>query len=472
MTITKKNTVATITVLIGWILALCIGYVEFTTDLYKAIAQIGLMAAVSMGFTIAAIFYATKKKDAFFYFILLSYFFSFGQSILTLIGYTVPSNIAFSITNGYFSGEVYLSSARFSVSAISIVTFGYLVSHSNCHCNNISENKELYFKDRALNVAWKLLLVSIVPTYYLLYQDIIGVVTNGYGSTLVNASGISKIFSIISGLFPSSILLIYALEEKYRKGLFVIIASYFFLQLAGGSRIEVFRFLIMMLLISDLYRKELTRKRWIIVVVIGLGAAFVFSLVSNIRTYIFITDDIVQMISNAAKDLVKKNFIFEAIKEMGNTQITNALVYTYCPSKVGYHYGFSLIQMLWGIIPNFIGNAYTAANGIDVVFSPLYTRTNAGIGASFIAEGYWNFGYFAVVYYFMFGKIWAYLCNEFDSFCAGRKDNAMKLWITLFVIYYMVFMVRSESLTFGRNLVYYAIIPAIICRMVIRKRNM
>ena len=471
MTITKRNIAATITVLIGWILALCIGYAEFTTDLYKTMAQIGLMAAVSMGFTIVAIFYATKKKNAFFYFILLSYFFSFGQSILILIGYTVPSNIAFSITNGYFSREVDLSTARFSVSAIAIVTFGYLFTHSNNHYYNINKNNELYFKDRALNVAWKLLLISIVPTYYLLYQDIIGIVTNGYGSTLVNASGISKIFSIISGLFPSSILLIYALGEKHRKCLFAIIASYFILQLAGGSRVEIFRFLVMMLLISDLYRKELTRKRWIVVIVIGIGAAFVFSLVSNIRTYIFITDDIVQMISNAAKDLVKKNFIFEAIKEMGNTQITNALVYTYCPSKVEYHYGFSLIQMFWGIIPNFIGSAYTAANGIDVVFSPLYTRTNAGIGASFIAEGYWNFGYFSIVYYFIFGKIWAYLCNEFDSFCEGRKDNAMKFWITLFVIYYMFFMVRSESLTFGRNLVYYAIIPAIICRTVIRKRN-
>lgn len=470
MKIKKNNIFSSIILLTGMILSLCIGVFNSNIDLHRSLISIGMMATVSLVFTIGAVLYSQPVFNAFFYFIVLSYFFSFGQSILMLFGYDISGTNAFSITNGSFSAKEYLEAAEFSIVAITIVALGYLLTPLSCNSKK-TELGDLTYKNRALNVAWKLLFVSIFPTIYLLIKDILGVMSTGYGSTLANEAGFGKICSLVSGFFPSSLLIIYALEEKKRKSIFLIVVIYFALQLAGGSRIEVFRFLIMMLLISDLYRKELTKSRWMLVLGIGFGVAFIFSLVSNIRIYIFITDNIPEMIKNAAMDLTKKNFIFESIKEMGNTQITNALVYTMCPSRVKFHYGFSFIQMLWGIIPNFVGSAYSAATGIDIIFSPLYTRTDAGIGASFIAEGYWNFGYFSVVYYFLFGHLWAHLCNEFRTFCERRKDNAMKFWITLYVIYYMIFMVRSESLSFGRNLVYYAIVPVIICKTVIRKKK-
>ena len=77
--------------------------------------------------------------------------------------------------------------------------------------------------------------------------------------------------------------------------------------------------------------------------------------------------------------------------ELGNTQIINTLVYKECPKIIDYAYGTSYFKMLFSMIPNLWGGVHPSSIDVDSVFSPLYSKTT-GLGSSFLAEAYWNFG--------------------------------------------------------------------------------
>ena len=48
---------------------------------------------------------------------------------------------------------------------------------------------------------------------------------------------------------------------------------------------------------------------------------------------------------------------------------------------------------------------------------------------------------------------------------ANRKQSsAVPIFLALYVMFFIIFMVRGEMLEFGRSMVYYAIIPVLLMR--------
>ena len=278
----------------------------------------------------------------------------------------------------------------------------------------------------------------------------------GYGNILGNATGIDKIFVLISGFYISAVLILYCFEEKKRYIVYLALGLYSIMQLLGGSRISVFRLAIVLLIISNLLRKEINKKRLVWIFLFGLIGVFAFSFVSSARNYL--ADDVQLFFKKTAGDLWENNFIISAIKEMGNTQVINTLVYSLCPSKVEYRYGLSFVRSIYSIFPNVFNLKYIS---IDEIFSGFYTVTNAGCGASFIAEGYWNFGYFSAFFFLALGYIWAVLADRFKRICNEEYVNP---FLIVYLMYFMIFLVRSESIELGRSFVYYALVPILMSK--------
>lgn len=458
-----------------FLLCECLGIGIFSifiknSNIQKIMISIGIMALLCMICSIYAVYRLNRKiENIFLLFILFAYLFSFGQCIMAIGGLELQ-NAVFSLSRGFFTSKEILDTSLFVFISIAVTCIGYCLSvdfvNSSFHNDsNMIKNCYKSKKHKIVKVGWILCVISIIPTLSLLCSDIITVSTFGYEASLVKVTGILKIFSLISGLFVSSILMLYTYEERHRTLVYTIIIGYFILQMAGGSRIEIFRLAVICLVISGMYRKELNRRKWIYIIVLGMVGIFALSLVSNIRNYIYLSDDIGELIKKAIQNLWENNFIVAAINEMGNTQLINTLVYTKCPSEVPYQYGLSFLKMIWGIIPNFIGSAYTGYIGVDITFSPLYTITSAGMGASYISEGYWNFGYFSIAYFILFGIFWGWIVKKFNEACKGKLLNPENIFVIIYVMYYMVFLVRSESLGFGRSFVYYALIPYLLCKI-------
>lgn len=462
--IKKSQIVAIMVFLIEILGALALAQTNTTENVLERIGWVAILYCI---LSVSVLYYVRREWDIFLIFMVMCYLFSFGQCILAAFGYKLGV-FAFSMDRGFFSNNEILYASVFSFSAIALTGIGF------CLYRNINSYRRISVKPELTNnnlcrVAWLLLIVSAIPTFYELYKDVTTVFFIGYESTLENATGIDKIFVLISGFYVSAILILYCFEEKKRMIVYLALGAYASMQLLGGSRVSIFRLAIVLLIISGLFRKEINKQNFLLIIFFGLGGIFIFSFVSSARNYIYLANDIQLFLKKTASDLLENNFICSAIKEMGNTQVINTLVYSICPTKVDYHYGISFVRCIYGIFPNIFNLEYVS---IDKVFSSFYTVTKAGCGASFIAEGYWNFGYLSILFYLNFGYIWAILTNQFNRFCNMKYVKPEKFFLIVYLMYFMIFLVRSESIELGRSFVYYAVVPIAISELLrMKKRN-
>lgn len=434
----------------------------------SAAGFVGWLAITAGILSSAAVFQICREINCFWIFVVLSYLFSFGQCILAAFRVYGERNSAFSIDNGYFTARVIIGSGYLSLFCIALICIGYCLSAEKQESH---ENRAFHTADEQsfASLGWILFGISLIPALYCLAQDIVITMREGYGASVsAGYSGIGKVFALISGLFITALIILYTFERKHRLVVYFISVCYFGLQMMGGSRITVFRLCVIYLVITVLYHKTMTRKRWILLIVGILLLAFVFSLVSAVRIYLNSTSNTVGLINGMAKNVLKNNFLVSALREMGNTQLINLLVYQFCPSKVPFAHGYSYFRMLYSALPNVLGLPY---DDMDTVFSALYPLTESGLGGSFIGELYWNLGWISMPASVLIGWIAGILTNRMKKLCSSRGSDSVHLFLTTYIFYFCVFMVRSSVWEFGRNFIYYALIPAVVYQFVERKEN-
>ena len=432
-----------------------------------ALKIIGKISIICMAATLLSVFCIHHKIGFSFFLCVFSYVFSFGQSMLMLTNYNLSTTSPFSMRNGYFTPREIYNSSIFVLCSLCVTFIGYCALFKNPP--EQSKERAIFRNEEKLrSVGWFLVIVSILPTFYLLYLDITSTYTLGYASTLQGYRGIAKICSLVSGLFISGILMVFLFEKKRlrRLTILLIIGCYFLLQLIGGSRGTVFQIGVLLIIIWNLFFKSISRKKAFLIVILLLSGMFVFSIVSAARIWMSNGVNATGIVKMVIKDLIENNFLFACIREMGNTQIINTLVYKDCPSLVEHQLGYSYVKILWAILPNFIGAAYTGYIGVDITFSKLYPLTSAGLGASYISEGFWNFGYGSLIIFLIFGCLLGLLEKKFIELCnSNGKKNATTVFVAVYLMFYILFRVRGEFLSFGREMVYYVLIPLFLCKL-------
>lgn len=439
-------------------------------DIESAAGFIGCLAIIALIISSAAVFCVYREINGFLIFVILSYLFSFGQCILASFGIQGERGSAFSIDNGYFSPNVIINSSYMGLFCICLLCVGYCWSAKKRE--DITGNKIIRRtadENSFASYGWILFWISLLPTLYCLAQDIIITMREGYGASVsAGYSGIGKVFELISGLFITSLIILYTFERKHRLTVYIISLFYFGMQMMGGSRITVFRLCVVYFIVTLLYHRTMTRKRWILLIIGGILLVFVFSLVSSVRIYLSSASNTANLINTMAKNVIENNFLASALREMGNTQLINLLVYQFCPKKVSFAHCYSYFRMLYSAIPNVLSLPY---NDMDTTFSSLYPLTESGLGGSFIGEMYWNMGWLAMPVAVLIGWAAGKLSNRMKKCCSSRKADSAQLFLILYIFYFCIFLVRSSVWEFGRNFIYYALIPVIIYQLVHRKET-
>ncbi len=450
---------------------LCIGSLFYKDTVYSATKCVGFSALFCMIISLCAIYNLNRKVDFLFLFVFFSYMFSFGQSILVFWGYDLSQTSAFSIVNGYFSGkEIFISSMFALISMIFLIVGICLVKHKKI--NELETKASFIGEKKLLRIGWWLIIIALCPQFYVLYIDITKTFSTGYGSTLQNYSGLAKICSIVGGLLVSGMLIVFAFETKKvrRLLLYLIMCGYIVLQLAGGTRGVVFQLFVTIFVTWNLYFKTITRKIAVWLVIAFFVGVFLFSLISATRIYYSNDANTIEIIKTMSKQLLENNFLFKSMAEMGNTQLINTLVYRCCPKEQQFQFGMTYVRMLCAIFPNFVGKLYKGYIGVDITFSKMYTRTEAGLGASFISEGYWNFGFFAFPFFTLFGLFLGKINRLFGMLCNSiNRYKATDFFLLIYLMFSLTFLVRGEFNGFARGLVYYSVFPIILSKVCIRK---
>lgn len=166
-----------------------------------------------------------------------------------------------------------------------------------------------------------------------------------------------------------------------------------------------------------------------------------------------------------------QNPIASSISEMGYSLVTVTHTISLVPAVRDFDRGVSYLYAASAIVPNLGWQVHPGkAHGLlcdwlTQTVEPVVAASGGGLGYSFIAEAYLNFGWVGgplclLVIGYLFTRV--FLLSDSD-------DPAMQAFVASFLCSFFVF-VRGESAIVVRGLVWYAFIPYLVA-IAISARN-
>ena len=368
--------------------------------------------------------YTTQRRygffNVFFMLLALSLFFYYGQHFVVLFDinhlYKINED---SIISKILSDDVY-------VKATYIVIISLLVMHAGFFCVKNTQ-KEWIIKPlnqkklKSLRIAgWFGLLISVYPMIRYQVSLFALQMTLGYGgrrqlegdADYLSTLGVSSLIIYLADLFVPSLyaLLIGYKGRKHKAIVYTLIFAYLGINLVLGSRFMILKVIVVLLFIQFVWISPPDKKMMKKLVVAGVVLVVIFSLLTKLRG---MTSDSVSM-SDAAEGVGISSVLWET----GITFTCVSTVLAYCPSKIDFTWGASVVGAFLQCLPEPMRFGYFDNHTLllSSIFSPLYyNSTLIGFGSSFIAEGYWNFGYFLFLYMFLLGIVLAKMTKMLNT---------------------------------------------------------
>lgn len=432
------------------------------------------------------VFYVTW---AFHYKIRLNYYtifltatmlFYFGQFFLLLIGVEMDSGRT--IIDGLLPYYKIIETGKYIINFMVVLHLGVIFSTFNIniynyHFKQINNTHQLnsLSVNNFKKIAILLFIVSIIPSFLILIKNIQITLSQGYGQIFQSShyvlGGLNNISRFVSRFtIPSFLMLFIAYKNDKRIIIIcVIMIMYLIAYFLSGSRLAGVLLLSSLLLIRHYWYKPINIKASIIMVPIAFFGIGLLSSISKIRNLINTTNNINTFIIETFRNVILQNPIFLAIEEAGYTFLATTTVITYSPLIVPHYFGMSYINSILMLIPNLFWDVHPAANiNTDIVFKSFLTKYG-GIGSSFIAESYWNFGYFSLILSLAFGIFIGIITKNIAKYAASA--NSKMFYLSIYIGHLFLFYVRSDTVSFWRNFIYYGIVPLLIISLLSQIRT-
>lgn len=414
-----------------------------------------------------------NKINLYRIFILLTIPFYFGGQILILSGYATELGAErYSLIDGRLSLESSIRAMQFIISSLLCVHIGYLSSDPT-HDKGIRTNKvsinENVMKGIDL-VASLLIIVTIGPSIARLVYDIATSRTLGHLAAFNMRSeedylGIWFIFTYIQGWFlPACYMKLIA--GKTRLPVYILLGVYCVLYLMSGSRFQILLILFCVFLIEIYWNERRINKRSIIKLLL-----FGWLMLVILRSVSYTRDTTGSGLSwDSIKDVIGGGVLYEGLFETSTTFTSIVSIIERCPSYLPFNCGKSVVGSLIYVLPSFLRPSWFGkiVLHISAVLSPLYYGfKGAGYGSAFLAEAYFNYGYFSYIVLILFGIILGWLIRKIVH-SASEKD-AYSFIVSMYIMSELVWGIRADLYLVPRHVVYYVLIPLIIAKLISRR---
>lgn len=448
-----------LTLIVVFLIMLCVGS---PTDDYQACNQIVILVAIcSYAGMLYHAFRLTDSISFYFLVLLVSFPFYFGKQFLVAFGLK-PARIY--ISSAALTVSSTWESSFFILLSLSILQLGYCLFAKRrspdlrARADQARHSKSYY----ALRKASVLLTVVLaIPTLIYLFQNIQLTNSVGYGARVSDAayrrSGIANAFGILAAIMPYALLAAFLTREKGEKWQILATCLYSGLYMMQGSRTDVFVLALAFAYVWFLCYSNKSAVESLLQMGIALALlAALFSFGSFARAGFSDTGTV--------SDVDDSNILVEAIGEAASTYSVTAKVIEMVPEKIETADGETYLAGLLYVLPNGLtGNAYLQSKSVDEVFSP-YLTYYGGVGSSFIAEAYFNFGVYSVVLFFLYGVFIAMLQNVVERSYVKGSYGTLFACCAAFML--MSFYIRSDVRTFPRYFIWNAL-PVIIVQQLI-----
>jgi oligosaccharide repeat unit polymerase len=320
---------------------------------------------------------------------------------------------------------------------------------------------EVRNRERATRLAgWILLAVGFVPVLVMLQDSVSVVMDYGYIG-LYRRQASHSIAQAISAFFvPGAIFLLSGARKIRGIQVFCLVlvgmyaAAYLFLGARGAA---------VMSLVPTVwtYHRTVRRIPRTLILVLGLAALLLFPLVKETRD----TGGRWRLSLKEQYETLTsiENPIAQSFSEMGNSLVTVTHTLSLVPAVRDFDGGTSYLYSLVAMVPNLGWEVHpSVAHGLLSdwlvrTVEPMVAAAGGGLGYSFIAEAYLNFGWFGAPIWLAFiGYLLMRLFMQSDT-----SDPARHAMVASFLSFFFVFT-RGESAIVVRGLVWYACLPYLL----------
>ncbi len=360
------------------------------------------------------------------------------------------------------------SSPETLVPSLYLVTISLLATHAGALCA-AGRKVPAGFRDRSEDsrrlaatrmVGWALLAVAAVPAFQLLRSSLSIVLDYGYVWLYRRDESIAVTWALTGLLVPGIIFLLAG--AKNNRGIqgfcLVIAAVYALVNLFLGARAAAVMSAVSIAWVFDRVGRRISRG---LVLALAVLALVMFSWVRETRA----TSGRWRLSMSAQMEsLVNlQNPIASSISEMGYSLVAVTHTLALVPSVRDFDRGISYLYAASAIVPNLGWDVHPGkAHGllcdwITQTVEPLIAASGGGLGYSFIAEAYLNFGWAGgPLCLLIVGYLVSRLFLLADGADPARQALAASFLCSLFVF------VRGESAIVIRGLVWYAVVPYLL----------
>lgn len=398
-------------------------------------------------------------------FMLAALLFNGGQALLEVFGMNPMT-----LLGGRFHPEI-ISKTLYLV-VFSIVCFHAGGIFSTREGKSIKENVEnndslsINTSHEVRIIAYALFVISFIPAVLLLIEAIDIVMREGYfalyqqeRATGLNA-GFEGITLVLSQFFVPALLFLLAGNEERKVLLFVVVfllllytSALFFV---GHRRYATMIFLATLWIWHVMVHPLNLRKLFL------LGGILLF--------VIFPTVKLIRNIEGGARlswqymvdaYISIESPIIMTISEMGGSMGTIAHTLNLIPYERPFALGTTYLYVASSIVPNLFWNVHptieygSLGRWLTMTVDPLTFLSGGGLGYSFIAEAYANFGWVGTPFVMgLFGFAIAKLTNW-----PRDKNDYARIAVVAVCMANMLLWVRGDANMVFRPLIYYALVP-------------
>ena len=295
------------------------------------------------------------------------------------------------------------------------------------------------------------------------YSDLLGYNVHIFGNPVDQILRLLASFAIAAFIY----VIISNRGSRLLKIYTILILLYIGVYYLSGSRLRVTLFILIAVLIyNDLFNK-ISKMQAFMMIPIAIITLLVIGGIGATRSS-FSTYGSMQGIINGIFQNFKENNIFiSLLNEFGMTAVVITNVLVHCPNPIGFLWGKSYVFSLLYILPGFIWDEEAMLQVIDTdtAFHG-YINKYSGVGSSFIAEAYYNFGYGSYIIVFIYGLFLAVIMNRLLE--GNYKKDVIKSSMVYYVLALVLFSVRSDLYNLLRESLYAFIIIKILYMISLR----
>lgn len=396
--------------------------------------------------------------DPYVLFIIAAVLFNGGQAVLEIFNLNQAGLLA-----NKFEDETLARTLFLVILCLSSFHLGALLSAVNVGGarQNIQKSPRTIAPKYLRWVGWALIAISILPTMYVLGRSVTVVVSSSYSNLYAQESsyGINAAPQILMKFLIPGCLFLLAGSELRRREIVVsgvILLLYSLTLYFLGSRSWSTMPLILYAWIWHHHIRPIPRG---LLLTIGALVMFiVFPLIGATRNAEFSNRSSFEFLLDTFSAI--DNPAVASISEMGGSMQTVAYTLELVPAERPIDYGASYFYASLAIIPNLFWDVHPAvvygrpSDWLIWEVDPFIARSGGGLGFSFIAEAYLNFGWYSplvmVFFGFLFGRLTVW---------AITSDEPLKAAMVACLFASALFWVRQEFLNVIRPLLWYGLVP-------------